>query len=122
MQREWYNQGSEWLFHSRRYFLSKLHQHLYRGSSSSDKTHKAFKLKYSKVVPMWTLYIILFVRGFSIMWPWNKIALCATRGVESCELWSLPIKFLLTCIFVWGNAGRPQIASLAFGGEVLVKG
>jgi hypothetical protein len=62
-------------------------------------------------------------RGFGITWPWTKLALCATWGGESREpCKSSPIKISLISSSVWGNAGRPQVASLKFGGEVVIKG
>jgi hypothetical protein len=32
-----------------------------------------------------------------------------------------PLKSFI-CSFLWGNTGRPRVASLAFGGEVVIKG
>jgi hypothetical protein len=124
MYREWYIQGSEWQFHSMRYFLGKLRRHLYRRSSSFDRTQERLS---SWSTAKWSpreLYTSYHSQtGFNITWPWTKIAFCATRGGESRELCkNSPIKLSLICSFVWGNAGRPRAASLAFGGEVVTKG
>jgi hypothetical protein len=40
MFRKWQIHDREWIFHSRRYFLGKLRRHLYRRSSSFDKTEE----------------------------------------------------------------------------------
>jgi hypothetical protein len=89
MYREWYIQGSERLFHSRRYFLGKLRWHLYRRSSSFDRTQERIANWSTANRSQHELYTLYHsYRG--ITWLWTKITFCATKG-------SKIINFVKTC-------------------------
>jgi hypothetical protein len=57
------------------------------GSFAGHKT--GFQAKCSKLLLTWILHTMSFRRGFSVAWPWNRIAFCATRAVKVVTLHKL---------------------------------